>query len=225
MHNCEAPCIGKQTYENYIENIFQAQEILKGRSREVEKKLFQEMQKAAEELRFEDAEVLKRQYLALENFVSKSEVVSHTINNVEVFSINSDEKIAYINYMHVTNGCINQAFTYEFKKKLDESDTEILSLGILQIREQLKSNSKEIIVPFHLETGIKDISITVPLRGDKKTLLELSIMNGKQYKFDRLKQSEKLNPEQKQTRLMKELQNALKLEKMPSKKKTIENTT
>ena len=224
MHNCEAPCIGKQTYENYIENIFQAQEILKGRSREVEKKLFQEMQKAAEELRFEDAEVLKRQYLALENFVSKSEVVSHTINNVEVFSINSDEKIAYINYMHVTNGCINQAFTYEFKKKLDESDTEILSLGILQIREQLKSNSKEIIVPFHLETGIKDISITVPLRGDKKTLLELSIMNGKQYKFDRLKQSEKLNPEQKQTRLMKELQNALKLEKMPYQIECFDNS-
>ena len=224
MHNCEAPCIGKQTYENYIENIFQAQEILKGRSREVEKKLFQEMQKAAEELRFEDAEVLKRQYLALENFVSKSEVVSHTINNVEVFSINSDEKIAYINYMHVTNGCINQAFTYEFKKKLDESDTEILSLGILQIREQLKSNSKEIIVPFHLETGIKDISITVPLRGDKKTLLELSIMNGKQYKFDRLKQSEKLNPEQKQTRLMKELQNTLKLEKMPYQIECFDNS-
>ena len=182
------------------------------------------MQKAAEELRFEDAEVLKRQYLALENFVSKSEVVSHTINNVEVFSINSDEKIAYINYMHVTNGCINQAFTYEFKKKLDESDTEILSLGILQIREQLKSNSKEIIVPFHLETGIKDISITVPLRGDKKTLLELSIMNGKQYKFDRLKQSEKLNPEQKQTRLMKELQNALKLEKMPYQIECFDNS-
>ena len=215
IHNCEAPCIGKQSYEDYVKNIAQAQEILKGRSRAVQKTLYQEMQKAAEELRFEDAEVLKNRYLALENYAGKSEVVSHTIDDVDVFSITNDEKTAYINYMHVTNGSINAAFTYEFKKKLNESEEEILSLGIVQIREQVKSKSKEIIVPFALETGIKDTVLSVPQRGDKKTLLDLSIMNGKQYRFDRLKQAEKLNPEQKQTRLMKELQNALKLEKLP----------
>ena len=182
------------------------------------------MQKAAEELRFEDAEVLKNRYLALENYAGKSEVVSHTIDDVDVFSITNDEKIAYINYMHVTNGSINAAFTYEFKKKLNESEEEILSLGIVQIREQVKSKSKEIIVPFALETGIKDTVLTIPQRGDKKTLLDLSIMNGKQYRFDRLKQAEKLNPEQKQTRLMKELQNALKLEKLPYQIECFDNS-
>lgn len=224
IHNCDAPCIGKQSYEDYINNIGQAQEILKGRSRAVQKILYQEMQKAAEELRFEDAEVLKNRYLALENYAGKSEVVSHTIDDVDVFSITNDEKIAYINYMHVTNGSINAAFTYEFKKKLNESEEEILSLGIVQIREQVKSKSKEIIVPFALETGIKDTILTIPQRGDKKTLLDLSIMNGKQYRFDRLKQAEKLNPEQKQTRLMKELQNALKLEKLPYQIECFDNS-
>ena len=208
----------------YINNIGQAQEILKGRSRAVQKILYQEMQKAAEELRFEDAEVLKNRYLALENYAGKSEVVSHTIDDVDVFSITNDEKIAYINYMHVTNGSINAAFTYEFKKKLNESEEEILSLGIVQIREQVKSKSKEIIVPFALETGIKDTVLTIPQRGDKKTLLDLSIMNGKQYRFDRLKQAEKLNPEQKQTWLMKELQNALKLEKLPYQIECFDNS-
>ena len=210
--------------QDYINNIGQAQEILKGRSRAVQKILYQEMQKAAEELRFEDAEVLKNRYLALENYAGKSEVVSHTIDDVDVFSITNDEKIAYINYMHVTNGSINAAFTYEFKKKLNESEEEILSLGIVQIREQVKSKSKEIIVPFALETGIKDTVLTIPQRGDKKTLLDLSIMNGKQYRFDRLKQAEKLNPEQKQTRLMKELQNALKLEKLPYQIECFDNS-
>ena len=224
IHNCDAPCIGKQSYEDYKNNIGQAQEILKGRSRAVQKILYQEMQKAAEELRFEDAEVLKNRYLALENYAGKSEVVSHTIDDVDVFSITNDEKIAYINYMHVTNGSINAAFTYEFKKKLNESEEEILSLGIVQIREQVKSKSKEIIVPFALETGIKDTVLTIPQRGDKKTLLDLSIMNGKQYRFDRLKQAEKLNPEQKQTRLMKELQNALKLEKLPYQIECFDNS-
>ena len=224
IHNCDAPCIGKQSYEDYKNNIGQAQEILKGRSRAVQKILYQEMQKAAEELRFEDAEVLKNRYLALENYAGKSEVVSHTIDDVDVFSITNDEKIAYINYMHVTNGSINAAFTYEFKKKLNESEEEILSLGIVQIREQVKSKSKEIIVPFALETGIKDTILTIPQRGDKKTLLDLSIMNGKQYRFDRLKQAEKLNPEQKQTRLMKELQNALKLEKLPYQIECFDNS-
>ena len=224
IHNCEAPCIGKQSYEEYVNNIAQAQEILKGRTRAVQKTLYQEMQRAAEELRFEDAEVLKNRYLALENYAGKSEVVSHTIDDVDVFSITNDEKTAYINYMHVTNGSINAAFTYEFKKKLNESEEEILGLGIVQIREQVKSKSKEIIVPFALETGIKDTVLTIPQRGDKKTLLDLSIMNGKQYRFDRLKQAEKLNPEQKHTRLMKELQNALKLPKLPYQIECFDNS-
>ncbi len=224
IHNCAGPCIGKQSWDDYQNNINQAREILKGKSREVQKMLFQQMQKAAEELRFEDAEILKRRYLALENYMSKSEVVSHVVDNVDVFSMTNDERVAYINFMHVTNGSINQAMTFEFKKKLDESDEEILSLGIIQIREQVGSNAKEIIVPFDLETGIKDVTITVPQRGDKKSLLELSEMNGKQYKFDRLKQAEKLNPEQKQTRLMKELQNALKLPKMPYQIECFDNS-
>jgi len=224
IHNCGAPCIGKQTYEDYQNNIAQAHEILKGHTRAVQKMLYNEMQKAAEELRFEEAELYKTRYLALESYAGKSEVVSHTIDDVDVFSITDDEKVAYINYMHVTNGSINAAFTYELKKKLEESEEEILSLGIIQIREEVKSHSKEIIVPFELETGIKDTILTVPQRGDKKKLLELSIMNGKQYKFDRLKQAEKLNPEQKQTRLMKELQNALKLEKMPYQIECFDNS-
>ena len=224
IHNCGGPCIGKQSIESYRNNILQAQEILKGRSRELQKTLYEAMLKAAEELRFEEAELLKRRYQALENYVSRSEVVSHTITDVDVFSITDNGSTAFVNYMHVTSGSINAAFTYEFKKKLDETDEEILSLGIVQIREEVKSTAKEIIVPFDLETGIKDVTITVPQRGDKKTLLELSIMNGKQYKFDRLKQAEKLNPEQKQTRLMKELQNALKLEKMPYQIECFDNS-
>ncbi len=224
IHNCGAPCIGKQTYEDYQNNIAQAHEILKGHTRAVQKMLYDEMQKAAEELRFEEAELYKTRYLALDSYAGKSEVVSHTIDDVDVFSITNDEKVAYINYMHVTNGSINAAFTYELKKKLEESEEEILSLGIIQIREEVKSHSKEIIVPFELETGIKDTILTVPQRGDKKKLLELSVMNGKQYKFDRLKQAEKLNPEQKQTRLMKELQNALKLEKMPYQIECFDNS-
>ena len=224
IHNCEAPCIGKQSVEDYRNNIIQAQEILKGRSRELRKTLVEEMMKAAEELRFEDAELLKRRAQALEGYVTKSEVVSHTITDVDVFSITCDDNNAFINYMHVTSGSINAAFTYEFKKKLDETEKEILSLGIVQIREEVKSKAKEIIVPFELETEMKDLTVTIPQRGDKKTLLDLSIMNGKQYRFDRLKQAEKLNPEQKQTRLMKELQNALKLEKMPYQIECFDNS-
>jgi len=224
IHNCAGPCIGKQSWDDYQNNIAQAREILKGRSREVQKMLYEQMQKAAEELRFEDAEVLKRRYLALENYVSKSEVVSHVVDNVDVFSLTNDGSTAYINFMHVTNGSINQAMTFEFKKKLDETDEEILSLGIIQIREQVGSTAKEIVVPFELSTGIKDVTITVPQRGDKKSLLDLSEMNGKQYKFDRLKQAEKLNPEQKQTRLMKELQTALKLKKLPYQIECFDNS-
>lgn len=224
IHNCMGPCIGKQSYEDYISNINQAKEILKGYSRDVQKMLFEMMQKAAEELRFEDAEELKRKYLALESFVSKSEVVSYTINNVDVFTISQDEKTAFVNYMHVTNGTTDQAFTYEIKKKLEEDAAEILSLAIIQIREQVKSEAKEIIVPFELETNIKDVVITVPQRGDKKKLLDLSEMNCKQYRFDRLKQAEKLNPEQKQTRLMKELQQALQLPKLPYQIECFDNS-
>jgi len=224
IHNCMGPCIGKQSYEDYISNINQAKEILKGHSRDVQKMLFEMMQKAAEELRFEDAEELKRKYLALESFVSKSEVVSYTINNVDVFTISQDEKTAFVNYMHVTNGTTDQAFTYEIKKKLEEDAAEILSLAIIQIREQVKSEAKEIIVPFELETNIKDVVITVPQRGDKKKLLDLSEMNCKQYRFDRLKQAEKLNPEQKQTRLMKELQQALQLPKLPYQIECFDNS-
>lgn len=224
IKNCGAPCIGKQSYEEYQESIAQAREILKGNTRELSKMLFAQMQKLAEELRFEEAEAIKQKYLLLENFCSKSEVVSHTINNVDVFSVTDDEKTAYVNYIHVMNGSINQAFTFEMKKKLNESEDEILQLGILQIREKVGSNSREIIVPFAPDMTLDGVTFTVPQRGDKKTLLDLSIMNGKQYRFDRLKQAEKLNPEQKSVRLMKEIQNALKLPKMPYQIEMFDNS-
>lgn len=217
IHNCYAPCIGKQSYEDYQANIAQAREILKGNTREISKMLFEEMQEKAAELKFEEAEAIKRKYLMIENFCAKSEVVSQTINDVDVFTIVDDDekKNAYINYIHVKNGTINQSFTYEYKRKLDESDEELLITAITEIRNNFHSTAKEIIVPFEMEWKIKDASFFIPQRGDKKHLLDLSEMNGKQYKFDRLKQAEKLNPEQKQTRLMKELQDKLKLEKLP----------
>lgn len=224
IHNCGAPCIGKQSLEDYQENIAQAREILKGNTRELSKMLFTKMQKLAEELRFEEAEAVKQKYLLLENFCSKSEVVSHTINNVDVFSVTDDDKTAYVNYIHVMNGSINQAFTFEMKKKLNESEDEILELGILQIREKVGSNSREIIVPFAPDMTLDGVTFTVPQRGDKKTLLDLSIMNGKQYRFDRLKQAEKLNPEQKSVRLMKEIQDTLKLPKMPYQIEMFDNS-
>ena len=224
IKNCGAPCIGKQSYEEYQESIAQAREILKGNTRELSKMLFAQMQKLAEELRFEEAEAIKQKYLLLENFCSKSEVVSHTINNVDVFSVTDDEKTAYVNYIHVMNGSINQAFTFEMKKKLNESEDEILQLGILQIREKVGSTSREIIVPFIPDMTLEGVTLTVPQRGDKKTLLDLSVMNGKQYRFDRLKQAEKLNPEQKSVRLMKEIQNALKLPKMPYQIEMFDNS-
>lgn len=224
IHNCGAPCIGKQSLEDYQENIAQAREILKGNTRELSKMLFAKMQKLAEELRFEEAEAVKQKYLLLENFCSKSEVVSHTINNVDVFSVTDDDKTAYVNYIHVMNGSINQAFTFEMKKKLNESEDEILQLGILQIREKVGSNSREIIVPFAPDMTLDGVTFTVPQRGDKKTLLDLSVMNGKQYRFDRLKQAEKLNPEQKSVRLMKEIQDALKLPKMPYQIEMFDNS-
>ncbi len=224
IHNCKGPCINKQSWEEYQDNIMQAKEILKGNSRQLQQTLKERMLKAAEELHFEEAEELKQRIIILEGYCSKSEVVSHTINDVDVFTITSDDTTAYINYMHVTHGNINQAQTFEFKKKLNETEEEILTLGILQIREQISSNAKEIIVPFELDTNFDNLTITVPQRGDKRTLLELSQMNGKQYRFDRLKQAEKLNPEQKQTRLMKELQEMLNLPKMPYQIECFDNS-
>ena len=215
IKKCMGPCVGKQSFEAYQKNIKQAREILKGNTRQVLRDLKEEMLKLSEELRFEEAEEIKRKYIALDTFVSKSEVVSQTIDNVDVFSITSDEKMAFINYIHVSNGSINQSFTIEYKKKLDETDEELLQLGIIELRQRFKSDAKEIIVPETIDLNLENVTFTIPQRGDKKTLLDLSIMNGKQYKFDRLKQAEKLNPEQKQTRLMKELQEKLHLPKLP----------
>ena len=226
IHNCNAPCIGKQSYEEYQENIKQAREILKGNTREVSNYIFKLMQEKAAELKFEEAEALKQRYTLIENFVAKSEVVSHSINDVDVFTIVDDDlkNNAYINYIHVKNGTINQSFTFEYKRKLDENNKELLITAIPEIRERFKSTAKEIIVPFEMEWKIKDATFFIPQRGDKKQLLELSEMNGKQYKFDRLKQSEKLNPEQKQTRLMKELQEKLNLPKLPYQIECFDNS-
>ena len=226
IHNCGAPCINKQSYEEYQENMRQAREILKGNTREVGKYLYDLMMKNAELLRFEIAEEYKKKYQLLDEFEAKSEVVSHTITDVDVFTIVNDDanKNAFINYIHVKNGTINQSFTYEYKRKLKESDEELLITAIPEIRERFHSTSKEIIVPFEMEWKLKDATFFVPQRGDKKHLLELSEMNCKQYKFDRLKQAEKLNPEQKQTRLMKELQTKLKLPKMPYQIECFDNS-
>lgn len=217
IHNCKAPCVGKQTHENYQENIAQAREILKGNTREVSKILYQQMIKKAEELKFEEAEELKQKYEMLNSFVAKSEVVSNTIQDLDVFTLTVDDqkKNTFINYIHVKNGTINQSFTFEYKRKLDETDEELLITAIQEIRSRFKSKAKEIIVPFEINWTLNNATFFIPQRGDKKHLLDLSEMNGKQYKFDRLKRSEKLNPEQKQTRLMKELQTKLKLPKLP----------
>ena len=226
IHNCGAPCINKQSYEEYQENMRQAREILKGNTREVGKYLYDLMMKNAKLLRFEIAEEYKKKYQLLDEFEAKSEVVSHTITDVDVFTIVNDDanKNAFINYIHVKNGTINQSFTYEYKRKLEESDEELLITAIPEIRERFHSTSKEIIVPFEMEWKLKDATFFVPQRGDKKHLLELSEMNCKQYKFDRLKQAEKLNPEQKQTRLMKELQTKLKLPKLPYQIECFDNS-
>lgn len=215
IKNCGAPCIGKQDYTDYQNNIAEAREILKGNTREVQKMLYDKMMSLSEQLKFEEAEAVKRRYQLVEQYCSKSEVVSHVLHNIDVFSITNDEKTAFINYLHVTNGSINQAFTFEYKKRMEESEEELLSLGIVEMRERYRSTSKEIIVPFEMELELEGVTLTVPQRGDKKTLLDLSVMNGKQYQFDRLKQTEKLNPEQKSVRIMKEIQGLLHLPKMP----------
>ena len=217
IHNCLGPCIGRQSYEEYAENMRQAREILKGNTRQLSDMLYKNMQQLAENLEFEAAERVKQKYLLIESYCSKSEVVSHTITDIDVFSIADDDtrSHAFINFMHVRNGAVNQSFTFEYKRKLDETDEELLITAIPEIRERFKSEAKEIVVPFEMEWHLKDAVFFVPQRGDKKHLLELSEMNCRQYKFDRLKQAEKLNPEQKQTRLMKELQQKLGMEKLP----------
>ena len=224
LKNCGGPCVNKQSWENYQKNIGQAREILKGNTRQVLRDMKEEMMQHAENLRFEEAEEIKRRYLLIEQFVAKSEVVSQTINNVDVLSITNDEKVAFINYIHVSNGQINQSFTFEYKKRLAESDEELLQLAIVEMRERFNSQAKEIILPQEVDINLEGVTITVPQRGDKKTLLDLSIMNGKQYKFDRLKQAEKLNPEQKQVRLMKELQDLLHMPKLPYQIECFDNS-
>lgn len=226
LHNCEGCCIGKQSWDEYQENIREAKEVLKGNTRELSQHLYKEMMAAAKDLRFEEANALKIRYQLLQEFVAKSEVVSHTINDVDVFTIIDDDhrNNAYINYIHVKNGTINQSFTYEYRRKLDERDEDLLMLAIPEIRERFASKAKEVIVPFEMEWQLPNAAFFVPQRGDKKHLLELSEMNGKQYKFDRLKQAEKLNPEQKQTRLMKELQTKLGLDKLPYQIECFDNS-
>jgi len=224
IKNCKGPCVGRQSWEEYQKNIQQAREILKGNTAQIMHQMREEMQQLAEELRFEEADEIKQKYLLLDGFETKSKVVSHTIDNVDVISITNDEKVAYINYIHVANGAINQSFTFEYKKAIHETDEELLQLGIVEMRERFGSKSREIIIPFEMDFQLQGITFTVPQRGDKKTLLDLSLMNGKQYKMDRLKQAEKLNPEQKQVRLMKELQEKLRLPKMPYQIECFDNS-
>ena len=224
LKNCGGPCVGKQSLQDYQKSIAQAREILKGNTRQVLTDMKDEMMRLADDLRFEEAEEIKRKYLLIEKFVATSEVVSYTINNVDVLSITNDDKVAFINYIHVSNGQINQSFTFEYKKKLEETDEELLQLAIVEMRERFKSHAKEIILPQEINLDLEGVTITVPQRGDKKKLLDLSMMNGKQYKFDRLKQAEKLNPEQKSVRLMKELQDLLHLPKLPYQIECFDNS-
>lgn len=224
IKNCKGPCIGAQTREEYLKNIQEAKEILKGNTAEISRKLLFDMQSLASEMRFEEAQSIKQKYDLLEAYRSKSEVVSNVLNNIDVFTIEDDENSAYINYLHVTNGSINQAFTFEYKKRMNESPEELLVLGIGEMRERYKSYSREIIVPFPVELELENVTFTIPQRGDKKKLLELSILNVKQYKVDRLKQAEKLNPEQKTVRLMKELQSALNLDRLPMRIECFDNS-
>lgn len=226
IKNCAGPCIGKQNHEEYLKNIDEIKEILKGNTQDLSRKLYKEMQEHADNLRFEEAQKTKERYLLLENYRSKSEVVSNVLHNIDVFSIEEDldKSSAFINYLHITNGAINQAFTFEYKKKLDETKEELLELGIVEMRERYKSHSQEIIVPFEMKMELKNVTFTIPQRGDKKKLLELSILNVKQYKADRLKQTEKLNPEQRSVRLLKEIQEQLHMEKLPMRIECFDNS-
>lgn len=224
--NCEGPCIGKQSKEDYNNNISQIREILKGNTRKLEQQLLTEMNRLAENLEFEEAELTKKRYLLLKNYNAKSEVVNYKLDNIDVFSLeeNEDGKSAYINYMHVKNGAINQSFTFEYKKRLEESKEELLSLGISEMRERFGSKSKEIIVPFEMDMEMNEAIFTIPQKGDKKKLLDLSTMNVKEYKVDRIKQEEKLNPEQRATRLLTELQQLLNLERLPIRIECFDNS-
>lgn len=226
IKNCAGPCIGKQSHEEYLKNIGEIKEILKGNTRDVEQMLYQQMQDLAAEMKFEEAQKVKEKYLLIENYRSRSEVVSNVLHNIDVFSIeeDADEKAAFINYLHITNGAVNQAFTFEYKKRLEETKEELLQLGIVEMRERYKSRSREIIVPFELNMELKDVTFTIPQRGDKKKLLDLSIQNVKQYKVDRLKQQEKLNPEQRTTRLLKEIQQQLHLDRLPLRIECFDNS-
>ena len=226
IKNCAGPCIGKQSHEEYLKNIGEIKEILKGNTRDVEQMLYQQMQDLAAEMKFEEAQKVKEKYLLIENYRSRSEVVSNVLHNIDVFSIeeDADEKAAFINYLHITNGAVNQAFTFEYKKRLEETKEELLQLGIVEMRKRYKSQSREIIVPFELNMELKDVTFTIPQRGDKKKLLDLSIQNVKQYKVDRLKQQEKLNPEQRVTRLLKEIQQQLHLDRLPLRIECFDNS-
>ena len=226
IKNCAGPCIGKQSHEEYLKNIGEIKEILKGNTRDVEQMLYQQMQDLAAEMKFEEAQKVKEKYLLIENYRSRSEVVSNVLHNIDVFSIeeDADEKAAFINYLHITNGAVNQAFTFEYKKRLEETKEELLQLGIIEMRKRYKSQSREIIVPFELNMELKDVTFTIPQRGDKKKLLDLSIQNVKQYKVDRLKQQEKLNPEQRVTRLLKEIQQQLHLDRLPLRIECFDNS-
>ena len=215
IKNCKGPCIGMQSHDEYMENIAQVKEILKGNTQAISEALMKEIMALAEEMKFEEAQKIKEKYELIENYRSKSEVVSSVLHNIDVFSIEMDDNSAYINYLHITNGCINQAFTFEYKKRLNETKEELLQLGIIEMRERYKSCSREIIVPFELDMELNNVTFTIPQRGDKKHLLELSLLNVKQYKVDRLKQAEKLNPEQRSVRLLKEIQEQLQMDKMP----------
>lgn len=224
IKNCKAPCTGKQSVEEYLRNVAEAKEILKGNTTEIQRKMMAQMQELAAELKFEEAEVIKKKYLLLENYRSRSEVVSNTLHNIDVFNIVSDQKIAYINFLHVTNGCINKAFTFEYEKRMQETDEELLVMGIVEMRQRYGSESKEVIIPFPVEQFTQSFKLTIPQKGDKKVLLDLSRQNVLQYKKDRITQAEKLNPEQKTTRLMKELQDALHLPTLPMQIECFDNS-
>ncbi|MBQ8593408.1 MAG: excinuclease ABC subunit UvrC [Bacteroidaceae bacterium] len=224
INNCKAPCVARQTHEEYMQDIREVKEILKGNTHGLAKQMLEEMQHLAAEMRFEEAQAIKERYLLLESYRAKSEVVSSVLHNIDVFSIEIDENDAFINYLHIANGCVNQAFTFEYKRRLEESQEELLQLGIIEMRERYKSRSREIIVPFELDLELSDVTFSIPQRGEKKKLLDLSILNVKQYRADRMKQAEKLNPEQKSVRLMKEIQTALGMEKMPYQIECFDNS-
>lgn len=224
IKNCKAPCTGRQSVEEYLQNVAEAKEILKGNTAELQRKMMAKMKELAAELKFEEAEIIKKKYMLLENYRSRSEVVSNTLHNIDVFNIESEQKVAYINFLHVTNGCINKAFTFEYEKRMQETDEELLVMGIVEMRQRYGSESKEVIVPFPVEQFTQNFKITIPQKGDKKVLLDLSRQNVLQYKKDRLSQADKLNPEQKTTRLMKELQDALQLPTLPMQIECFDNS-